>query len=81
MYVSIHAVCRSFHIPIICLYTIYSPCDVHTCPKICICFCSFVLSLFVTYHFHSWFLNYNLEPITSKAVNVCSSTQAVYPNG
>ena len=41
---------------------------VHTCPTICICVCTFVLSLFVTYSFHSWFLNSNLEPITSKTV-------------
>ena len=74
MYVSIHSVCRSFLIPIICLYTIYSPCVVHTCPTIFICFSPFVLSLFVTYYFHSWFLSFNLEPITSKAVNVCTST-------
>ena len=83
MYVSILTVCRLFHIPIISLYTIklYSPCNVHTCPTIFICFCPFALSLFVTCYFQSWFLNCNLEPITSKNVNVCTSNQTVYPNG
>ena len=83
VYASILMVFRLFHIPIISLYTIklYSPCDVHTCPTICICLCPFALSLFVTYYFHSWFLNCNLEPTTSKTVKVCTSTQTAYPNG
>ena len=37
----------------------------------------------LTYYFHLWCLNSNsnLNPITSKSVNLCISTQAVYPNG
>ena len=81
MYISILTVCRLFHIPIINVYTIklYSPCDVHTCPTICM-----LLPLcikFICDLLHSFMvLNCNLEPITSKTVNVCTSTQTVYPN-
>ena len=83
LYVSIITVCRLFHIPIICLFAIYLPCDVHTCPIICILLPPFTLTLPVTYYFHLWCLNSNsnLNPITSKSVNLCISTQAVYPNG
>ena len=82
MYVSILTVCRLFHISIISLYTacikLYSPTST---PTICTCFCPYALSLCVTYYFHSWFLNSNLEPITDETVNVCTSTKTVYPIG
>ena len=71
LYVSIITVCRLFHIPIICLFAIYLPCDVHTCSIICILLPPFTLTLPVTYYFHLWCLNSNLNPITSKSVNLC----------